>query len=106
MADRFTITSRKSNNPIAAMLVGIVFFIGSFFLIFWNEKNYIIEMEEIEFVRSAVASLPSSQPNPANNGKLVHLSEVMITDEVLSDTMFGVSENGLKLNRIVEMYQW
>lgn len=106
MADRFTTTSKNSNNPLVAMLLGIALFIGSFFLIFWNEKNYIIEMEEIEFVRSAVVSLPSSQPDPTNNEKLVHLSEVMITDEVLSDTMFGISENALKLSRTVEMYQW
>jgi hypothetical protein len=42
----------------------------------------------------------------ANDQKLVHLSGEAKTDEVLTDSIFGVSVNAIKLHRGVEMYQW
>lgn len=106
MVNKFVETSTTNRNPVVGIIFGVALFVGSFFLIFWNEENYIGELQEIEFAKSSVVSLTSSQPDPANNGKLVHFSDIATTDEILSDPLFGVTENALKINRIAEMYQW
>ncbi|WP_339136468.1 MAG: TMEM43 family protein [Candidatus Electrothrix sp. GW3-4] len=51
-------------------------------------------------------SVASDQVNPANEGKLIHLSDKAFTEETLTDPVFGVSDTALRLRRKVEMYQW
>ncbi len=50
--------------------------------------------------------MSADQVNKDNEGKLVHVSGRAVTDEILSDEVFGVSVKALKLRRNAEMYQW
>ena len=38
--------------------------------------------------------------------KLVHVNNALRTEDVLSDSSYGVSVQAVKLSRKVEMYQW
>jgi hypothetical protein len=51
------------------------------------------------------AGTRSDAIDPANEGKLVRVMG-MVTGEKLQDPMFGVSVVGVRLERVVERYQW
>ncbi len=44
--------------------------------------------------------------DPANEGKLVHVTGKAIAREIVKDPLFGVTANTIRLHRKVEMYQW
>src|SRR5262249_8764940 len=48
----------------------------------------------------------ASRVDPANEGKLVHVTGEMKAGVKPSDPEFGVSAEGLRLVRTAEMYQW
>ena len=111
MSDQFReVTTRSWGSRImgsfVGVLIGLLLFIGSFPLIFWNEGRSVDRIKTLGEGRAAVVSLSSDQIDSAHQGGLIHISGVATTDEVLKDLQFGVQENALKLKRLVEMYQW
>ncbi len=93
-------------ESIKGVLVGLVLFIGSFVLLFWNEGRSVQTAKTLDEGASIVKSVPAHQIDPSNEGKLVHLSGNASTTESLVDEDFGLSVNALRLTRSVEMYQW
>jgi Transmembrane protein 43 len=76
-------------------------------LMFWNEGNSIKTYRSLAEGASIVVDVPSDTINPANEGKLVHISGPVKTEETPADTDFGISAEGaVAINRDVEMYQW
>jgi hypothetical protein len=111
MADEFkevTTTSwgKRIVNSFMGIIYGIIFFIGAFPLIFWNEGRSVDRIRTLDEGRSLVVAVASEQVDPSHNGGLIHISGNAITNDVLKDQFFGVQENALKLKRTVEMYQW
>jgi len=53
-----------------------------------------------------VVSVSIDSVDNTNENKLVHVTGLADTKDILSDTDFVVSSTAIKLNRIVEMYQW
>ncbi|MEZ4705451.1 MAG: TMEM43 family protein [Bdellovibrionota bacterium] len=111
MADQFSETSVTSwGKRIAGAFVGIIFgiglFIGSFFLLSWNEGRSVRRIKTLAEGRDLVVSVDSQNVDPTNENKLVHSSGLANTDETLKDAYFGIEQNALKLRRVVEMYQW
>ena len=109
--DSHTTVTRQSwggriGNALAGVLIGIVMFIGAFPLIFWNEGRSIQTYKTLKEGSSIVITVPSNLVNPDNEGKLVHLTGKAVTPDILSDPIFPVSLNAIKLARKVEMYQW
>jgi len=90
-----------------AMLIGIILVPASILLLFWNEGRAVrIDKGLSEGAASVITVSDPSRVNPANEGKLVHLSGRADTAEVLNDPEFIVSEQAIALARLVEMYQW
>jgi uncharacterized membrane protein (DUF485 family) len=88
-------------------LIGIIFFFGAFYLLFWNEGRAVHRAQTLEEGASIVLSIDSDIVEWVYDGKLVHLSGDTNTDETLKDVMFGVTAAEIiKLRRVVEMYQW
>lgn len=57
--------------------------------------------------REAVREVEATRVDSANQGKLIHLSDMATSDSTLEDKTFGVRvEKSLLLERKVEMYQW
>ena len=74
-------------------------------LLFWKAGD--TREKTLKEGGEVVVSVAVDRVDPANNGKLVYLSSMMTTDEVLKDHDFGVSApKVVKLRRVVEMYQW
>lgn len=111
MSDRVTVTTSKSwfsriIESIKSVLVGLILFVASFPILFWNEGRAVKTARSLEEGAGAVVSVTADAVNPANEGKLVHVSGAVATDGPVVDEEFGVQANGIKLLRNVEMYQW
>ena len=96
----------RIGNSIKGILVGIVLFLVAFPLLFWNEGRAVKTYKTLKEGAGKVVTIDSQTVDPANNGKLVHLTGKATTDERLTDDLFDVSANAIKLKRQVQMYQW
>ena len=93
-------------DSIKGVLFGLLLFIVAFPCLAWNEYRSVTEWQQLQAGRGAVMSVEADTIDPANEGELVHITGKATTDETLTDAQFGVSENAIKLERSVEMYQW
>jgi Transmembrane protein 43 len=111
MPNRVTVTSRKGwlsrlSDSIKGILVGVFLFVVAFPLLFWNEGRAVRTAKSLKEGSGIVVSVSPDRVDPQNEGRLVHASAFVKTDEVLEDEVFDVKENAVKLARKVEMYQW
>ena len=111
MSDSFSEVTSQSwferiSGAIKGVLLGIVLFIISFPLLWWNEGRAVHTAKGLQEAGGSVASVSADKVDPALDKKLVHLTAKATTDETLSDPEFSVSLPAIKLQRKVEMYQW
>ena len=109
--DQYTVTSSEGwfgrlGEAIKGVLIGLLLFIVAFPLIWWNEGRAVQTAESLDEGAGAVVSVEPTKVDGENEGKLVHLSGMASTTDVLKDADFGIEEKGIKLIRSVEMYQW
>ncbi|WP_319521607.1 TMEM43 family protein [uncultured Desulfosarcina sp.] len=109
--DSFTEVSHTSwggriKTSFKGILFGLVLFLGAFPLLFWNEGRAVKRYQTLKEGEGAVVSVAPDRVDPANQGRLVHLSGTADTRETLTDSTFAVSQTALRLKRTVEMYQW
>ncbi|EIC19358.1 TMEM43 family protein [Thiorhodovibrio frisius] len=93
-------------SSLTGMLVGIVLVAVAVGLLWWNEGRAVNRARALEEGLGQVVSVAADRVDAANQGLLVHLSGHADTDESLTDPVFGVTEQAIKLRRSVEMYQW
>lgn len=93
-------------EAIKGVLVGVVFVLGSFVLLFWNEGRAIKTARSLEEGKAAVVDVKPDKVESANEKKLVHVTGLATTDEKLKDDDFAIEVQAIKLARNVEMYQW
>jgi hypothetical protein len=110
MADSYTHYSHQGwferiGGAIKGVLVGAVFFIVSFPLLFWNEGRAVHRAQALDEGAHSVVTVDPAAVSAGTEGKLVHFSG-NATGEKLADPDFGVSREGVHLRRVVEMYQW
>jgi len=112
MSDSYSTSSNESwftriKNAIVGVLIGIIMFIASFPVLFWNEGRAVRTAQSLAEGSKSVISVSSDKVDSGNEQKLVHLTGLATTKETLKDSIFNVSEkNAIKLIRHVEMYQW
>lgn len=111
MSDRVTVTTSKSwfsriAESIKSVLFGLILFVASFPILFWNEGRAVKTARSLEEGAGAVVSVAPDSVVPANEGKLVHVSGPVATVGPVADDEIGVEANGIKLLRNVEMFQW
>lgn len=107
----YTETTYKSwfqriTESIKGILFGFVFVIGACALLFWNEGNSAKTAAALSEGAGLVISVSSERADPANEGKLIHVAGETKAANLARDPDLGVSGNGLRLVRKVEMYQW
>ena len=111
MSDSFTEVTTKSwgsrlGESIKGVLFGLVLIVGSCIFLFWNEGRAVQTQRSLTEGASLVVSADPARVDPANDGKLVHLSGDLKPGAPLTDPDFTVSATALRLVRTVEMYQW
>lgn len=96
----------RIGGAFKGILIGLVLFIVAFPLLFWNEGRAVTTYKTLKEGGKTVITVASDGVDVSNEGKLIHVSGLADTEATLTDPVFGVSANALKLKRTVEMYQW
>jgi hypothetical protein len=96
----------RIGGAIKGIIFGFILFIIAFPLLFWNEGRAVKTYKTLKEGGGAVVSVLADQVDANNEGKLIHLTGKATTEDILTDSVFGVSDNALRLRRNVEMYQW
>ncbi len=95
-----------AHKPLAAPLVGLLLFIASFPLLWWNEGVAVRDYLTIGDLGKKTVEASTDQVDPETEGLPIHLVGDAQTTTALSDPQFGVEVTALRLRRTVEMYQW
>ncbi|MDA3900252.1 MAG: TMEM43 family protein [Spirochaetes bacterium] len=111
MGDNYTeVTTQgwgsRIKESIGGVIGGILLFLLSFVVLFWNEGNSVKTLRALDEMSGAAITVSVDDLQSANDGKLIHTSGTAVTEDVLSDPMFKISEKAMMLDRKVEMYQW
>ena len=96
----------RLSGSFKGILFGFVLMGVAAWLLFWNEGRSVRRARALTEGAGLVVSVASGAVDPANEGRLVHLTGLAETFDVLRDDTFGVAVNAIHLEREVEMYQW
>jgi hypothetical protein len=92
---------------IKGVLVGLTLVVASFPLLWVNEGCAVKIARGLAEGRGQVVEAPSTAPNPALEGRLVHTTGRVATATGAQDTEFQLAlRDAVRLDRDVEMYQW
>ena len=98
---------QRMKNSFSKVLTGILLVIGATILLFWNEGRTVKTTRMLKGAQKECVHLADpSTVDPSFEGKMVHVNGFAATDDVLTDSYFGVFTNAVKLIRNVEYYQW
>jgi hypothetical protein len=77
-------------------------------LLFWNEGRAVQTARSLAEGAGLVRSVAAERADPANEGRLVHVSGPLSLGSLPRDPEFGLTPPAgtLRLRRFVEMYQW
>jgi hypothetical protein len=104
---RYTSWGQRLKNAVGGVVIGLALFVGSFFLLSWNEGRSVDRIRTLDAGLRAVAEIDPANPDPAHDGALVHFSGQAESPSTVDDPEFGLTlSDTLRLRRIVEMYQW
>ncbi|WP_137150218.1 TMEM43 family protein [Devosia sp. FKR38] len=111
MSDSFTTTTHQSwfsriGNSFAGVLIGLALIVGMIVLLFWSEGRAVQTEKALAEGAGAVVLVDNAPVDPANEGRLIHVTGPVVTGQVLTDDAFGIAAEGIRLVRTVEMYQW
>ena len=110
--DEYTEVTQRSGcsrltESVKELLMGLLLFLGSFGLLFWNEGRAVTQARALGEGRGAVVTVSPERVDRTYQDRLVHVSGRAAASGVLQDDEFGVSSrDALRLRRTVEMYQW
>lgn len=96
----------RLGSSFKGILVGFVLVAVAVGLLFWNEGRTIKRAQALQEGQNAVVTVDANAVDPANEGKLVCVAGDVSTDETLTDDVFNISLNAIRLERLVEIYQW
>ncbi|XP_064422413.1 transmembrane protein 43 [Latimeria chalumnae] len=97
----------RLSETAGGMIVGVLLFSLSFYLLFTNEGRAQKTAASLDEGLALVVSLEDiNVVSSQNHEKLIHLSGPLRTTKPLYDPNYGIFVYAVKLKRHVEMYQW
>ena len=96
----------RLKQSVGGMVFGLVLIVAMVIMLFWNEGRAVQTARSLAEGAGLVVSVSSASVEPANEGKLIHVTGPVTASGPVSDAEFSVSVSGLQLMRRVEMYQW
>lgn len=110
--DQFTVTTHTSwftriKQAFGGIILGLLLIPASMWLLAWNEGRAVTTARSLAEGAGIVRSVDIARPDPANEGRLVHVAGPLRVPGTLRDPEFGVTAEGaVRLVRSVEMFQW
>ena len=110
-SDTFTETRSRSwfsriGSSLTGLLIGPLVVLAGIVLLFWNEGRAVATDRSLAEGAGRVVSIAAGTVDPADEGRLVHVGGPVTTGEKLRDGATGVTADGLRLVRTVQVYQW
>jgi len=96
----------RLGRSFAGIVFGILLVIVACVLLFWNEGRAVKTARSLSEGAGIVKTVAADKPDPANDGKLVHVTGALTASGPVFDAEFGMKSEGVRLVRNVEMYQW
>ncbi|MFB2552642.1 TMEM43 family protein [Ensifer soli] len=97
----------RLKSGLVGLLVGPLLLVAMVWLLSWNEGRSVAVYRALAEGASLVTDVGAEAVDPANEGRLVHVSGRVTPGSVPADPMFGVgAEGAVGLSRHVEMFQW
>ena len=93
-------------SSLSGILFGPLSIICALILIVWNEGNSLHTAQALIQAQQILIIVPSSPIDKNNNERLVYITGLAKTADVLHDDTLHISVNAIQLHRKVEMYQW
>ena len=112
MADNYTEVTNTSwfsrlGNSFGGIGAGLVMIALATFLLYWNEGRAVRTGDAIAEAQMQTVALPGiSTLDSSYDGKLVYATGRVVTEDTLTDSMFGITTKAIRLRRKVEYYQW
>ncbi|GBC63098.1 hypothetical protein DENIS_4087 [Desulfonema ishimotonii] len=75
----------RLGSAVKGVLIGGIIFLAGFPLLFWNEGRAVRQYKNLKEGAGSVISVSADKIDPANNGKLVHVTGLATANEVLTD---------------------
>lgn len=102
----YTGYGQNIGNSLKGIFFGFLFLIGSIVLLWWNEGRSVEQSTALHEMKENIITLPDTKYSAKYDGQPALLQGEIKPLNELIDSAFGIHSDGLKLNRIVEMYQW
>ncbi len=97
----------RLKSGLAGLVIGPLLVIGMIWLLSWNEGRSVQTYRALVEGAGIVVSVDNTAVDPANEGKLIHISGPVKPDGAPEDPMFGIAAEGAAgIKRTVEMFQW
>jgi len=94
-------------NSLKGVLFGLLMFVGSIPLLWWNEGRAVHTASGLIELRAKVQTVPADKATSDLKGAPVFLTGRAETSETLRDSIFDVEvPQAIRLERQVRMYQW
>ncbi|MBR6058243.1 MAG: hypothetical protein IKP58_08765 [Victivallales bacterium] len=108
---QFQTTSSQSwfsrlGGAFKGVLIGLVLFIIGFPVLWNNEHNAVLNTNALNELTKVTIDVGTPEIKQENEGKPVFMTGPAKTADILSDPDFGISENAVRLEREVEIYQF
>ena len=111
--DSFSETTTQSwfsrlAGALGGILIGLILLPLAGWGLFWNEGRAVQTARSLAEGAGIVRSVAAEQPDPANEGRLVHVSGAVRSEKPPGDAELNIAAppGTLRLLRQVEMYQW
>jgi hypothetical protein len=88
-------------NSVVGVLVGIIMFLASFWVLWWNEGR-----TDMSMVAKKAVVVDAAGKDSNGDGKLIAATSTLTTDEQIGDPDYLKTGPYLMLRREVEMYAW
>ena len=106
MSDKYTEIEttgyfQRISNSFAGILLGIIFFLASFVLLYWNEGR----IDPSQVAKTSI-EIPATGSPSAAIGDFISVTGTLTSKEQLGDRRFLLPGDYIALRRKSEMYAW
>ena len=96
----------RLGGAFKGVLIGLIIFIIGFPVLWNNEHDAVRNTNALNELQKVTIDVGKPEIQAENEGKPVFMTGPAATQDVLTDPIFGISENAIRLSREVEIYQY